>query len=69
MSQVSKRFFARCPDCQKSFGIEPRFVLQYFRRVLDARKHRLDLIADVLLSAQEEVEKEHKAAARGGKGA
>lgn len=68
MKQVSKQFFARCPDCKKSFGVAPRFVLQYFRRVLDSHKHRLDLFADVLLSAQEDFEKEQKAAAREGKG-
>lgn len=69
MKEVSKQFFARCPDCKRSFGIEPRFVLQYFRRVLDAKKHRLDLIADLFLSAQAEVETEQKVAAREGKGA
>ena len=68
MKQVSKQFFARCPDCKKSFGIEPRFVLQYFKRVLDSHKHRLDLFEDVLLSAQEDVMKERESAAREGKG-
>lgn len=68
MNQVSKQFFARCPDCKRSFGIEPRFVLQYFRRVLDAHKHRLDLFEDVLLSAQEDVVKERESATRRGKG-
>lgn len=68
MTKASKVFFARCPDCKKSFGIEPRFVLQYFKRVLDAHKHRLDLFEDVLLSAQEDVMKERESAARAGKG-
>ncbi len=37
MSNEQLKFWITCPDCKKPFGVEPRYILQYLNRVLDAR--------------------------------
>ena len=37
MSNEQLKFWITCPDCQKPFGVEPRFILQYLNRVMDAK--------------------------------
>lgn len=36
MSNERLKFWIKCPNCKKSFGVEPRFILQYLNRVIDA---------------------------------
>lgn len=37
MSNEQLKFWIKCPDCRKPFGVDPRFVLQYLNRVIDAK--------------------------------
>ncbi len=37
MSNEPLKFWITCPDCKQPFGVEPRAILQYLNRVLDAR--------------------------------
>jgi hypothetical protein len=46
---------------QSPFQMSPN---RYLKRVVDSRKHRLEALTELLLSAQEEVLKEQEAAAR-----
>lgn len=52
MTNPSLRFWVTCPACKKSQGVEPRYVWQYLRRVIDSRKHRLSAIEELLKDAQ-----------------
>jgi len=36
MPNEQLKFWITCPDCRKPFGVDPRFVLQYLNRVIDA---------------------------------
>ena len=37
MSHEQLKFWITCPNCKQAFGVEPRSILQYLNRVLDAR--------------------------------
>ena len=37
MSNEQLKFWITCPNCKQAFGVEPRSILQYLNRVLDAR--------------------------------
>lgn len=37
MSHDPLKFWITCPNCKHPFGVEPRAILQYLNRVLDAR--------------------------------
>lgn len=37
MPNEQLKFWITCPDCRKPFGVDPRFVLQYLNRVIDAK--------------------------------
>ena len=37
MSNEPLKFWITCPSCKQPFGVEPRAILQYLNRVLDAR--------------------------------
>ena len=37
MSNDPLKFWMTCPDCKHPFGVEPRAILQYLNRVLDAK--------------------------------
>lgn len=37
MSNDPLKFWMTCPNCKQAFGVEPRAILQYLNRVLDAR--------------------------------
>lgn len=37
MSHDQLKFWITCPDCKRPFGVEPRAILQYLNRVLDAQ--------------------------------
>ena len=39
MSNEQLNFWMTCPDCKKVFSVEPRAVLQYLSRVVDAKTH------------------------------
>jgi hypothetical protein len=55
MTNQSLKFWVRCPHCRKPLGVEPRFVWQYLRRVIDSRKHRLGAIEELLMDAQAQI--------------
>ena len=37
MSNEQLKFWITCPNCKQAFGVEPRYILQYLNRVIDAR--------------------------------
>ena len=37
MSNEQLKFWITCPDCKKPSGVEPRYILQYLNRVIDAK--------------------------------
>lgn len=36
MSNDKLKFWVKCPECQKPFGVFPRAVLQYLNRLIEA---------------------------------
>lgn len=53
MSNERLKFWVKCPDCTKPFGVEPRFVIKYLARVIEERQKSLDEREASLNSAQE----------------
>lgn len=37
MSNDPLKFWITCPNCKTPFGVEPRSILQYLHRVIDAK--------------------------------
>ena len=37
MSNEQLKFWITCPNCKQAFGVEPRSILQYLNRVMDAK--------------------------------
>lgn len=37
MSNDQLKFWITCPNCKTPFGVEPKYILQYLNRVIDAK--------------------------------
>ena len=60
MRKIQMKFWASCPHCKKKFGVEPKFIIMYLKRVIDNYKDRFKSMHEMLEEAQEEIGKENK---------
>lgn len=60
MNNEKKKFWAGCPYCKKKFGVEPKYIMMYLRRIIDDHKNRLGAMEEMLAETQEEIEAEKK---------
>lgn len=56
MNKELMKFWITCPKCKHKFGIEPRIIMKYLERVMDKTGKKIDALADLLESAQAEIE-------------
>ena len=60
MRKIQMKFWASCPHCKKKFGVEPKFIVKYLKRVIDNYKDRFKNMHEMLEEAQEEIEATRK---------
>lgn len=48
-------FFVSCPKCKKKFGIEPKYILLYIKRIVGAFGKQCSGVGDMLSAAQESI--------------
>jgi len=54
------KFWASCPHCKKKFGVEPKFITMYLKRVIENYKGRFSRLNEMLVEAQEEIGRDKK---------
>ena len=60
MRKIQMKFWASCPHCKKKFGIEPKFITMYLKRVIKNYKGRFSRLNEMLVEAQEEIGRDKK---------
>jgi hypothetical protein len=60
MKKTPMKFWASCPHCKKKFGVEPKFITMYLKRVIENYKDRFKSVHEMLEGAQKEVEENKK---------
>lgn len=60
MKKTPMKFWASCPHCGKKFGVEPKFITMYLKRVIENYKGRFSKLNEMLVEAQNEITVENK---------
>jgi len=60
MKKPPMKFWASCPHCKKKFGVEPKFITMYLKRVIENYKGRFSKLNEMLVEAQNEIAVENK---------
>jgi hypothetical protein len=50
-------FFVSCPKCKKKFGVEPKYILLYIKRIVAAFGKKFSGVGEMLSAAQESIKK------------
>lgn len=45
-------FFVSCPKCKKKFGIEPKYILMYIKRIVGVFGKKFTGVGEMLSAAQ-----------------
>lgn len=48
-------FFVSCPKCKKKFGIEPKYILLYIKRIVGAFGQKFSGVGAMLSAAQNSI--------------
>ncbi|MFH1564277.1 MAG: hypothetical protein ABIC82_00270 [bacterium] len=50
-------FFVSCPKCKKKFGIEPKYIFLYIKRIVASFGEKFSGVGDMLSAAQDSIKK------------
>ena len=48
-------FFVSCPKCKKKFGIEPKYILMYIKRIVGVFGQKFPGVGAMLSAAQDSI--------------